>query len=194
MSFYRYTATWSGPGGPGRSHLDVRDAGGGFILPVDLNDIGAAWRAYFATLAGYLPNEWSIALSAEVSQLSDAGVLEDLINITTAGSSVVGTYSGTWAGAVGVLTRFVTDDVVGGNRVRGKTFFVPAGSTVAFDTDGTVNSTALSDFLGARITLHNAVAANNAVPVVFSQTHNNKYDITGFNIADRSAVLRSRRD
>jgi len=176
------------------SHLDVRDAGGGFILPADLDDIGTAWRAYFVALAGYLPNEWSIALSAEVQQLSDAGVLEDLINITTAGASVPGTYTGSWAGAVGVVTRMVTDSVVSGRRVRGRTFFVPAGSTVAFDQDGTLNSTALSDFLNQRITLHNAVAANNAVPVVFSPTHNDTYDVTGFNIADRSAVLRSRRD
>jgi hypothetical protein len=194
MSFYRFTAGWTGPGGPGVSHLDVRGLPGPFLDPADLNDIGAAWRAYFVTLAGYLPNEWQIGLSAEVQQLTDAGVLEDLSNITTAGGSVAGTYSGSWAGAVGVVTRFNTDSVVGGRRVRGKTYFVPAGSTVAFDQDGTLNSTALGDFLNARITLHNAIATNLGVPVVFSPTHGAIYDISGFNIADRSAVLRSRRD
>lgn len=194
MTFARYTAVWSGPGGPGVSHLDLRGVGGPVPVSTDLNDIGTAWRTYFTTLAGYLPNEWTIGLSAEVQLTTDAGVLEELVNITTAGAGVPGTYTGSWAGAVGVCTRFVTADVVGGRRVRGKTFFVPAGTTVAFDQDGTLNSTALSDFLNARITLHNAIASNGGIPVVFSPTHGNVFDITGFNIADRSAVLRSRRD
>lgn len=194
MSFYRFTAVWNGPGGPGVSHLDLRGAGGVALLQANLNDVATAWRAYFSTLAGYLPNEWTIGLSAEVLEMSDAGVLEDLHNVTTAGAAVAGTYSGSWAGAVGVCTRLVTDDVVNGRRVRGKTFFVPAGATTAFDQDGTMNSTALGDFLNARITLHNAIATEGGVPVVFSPTHGNVYDVTGFNIADRSAVLRSRRD
>jgi hypothetical protein len=194
MTFLRYSAGWTGPGGPGLSHLDVRGVGGPIPVSVDVNDIGAAWRAYFVTLAGYLPNEWSIGISAEVQITSDAGELEDLINITTAGASVAGTYTGAWAGAVGVCTRMNTADVVGGRRVRGKTFFVPAGTTTAFDQDGTLNSTAMGDFLNARITLHNAIATNGGIPVVFSPTHGAIFDVTGFNIADRSAVLRSRRD
>jgi hypothetical protein len=191
MSFFRALAIWSGPGGPGTSNLSYRS-----ILPAvaDHDACIAAWRAYFVTLQGYLPNDWAIGISAEVEQLSDAGVLEDLINVTTAGASVVGTYSGTWSGAVGVVTRFNTDEFIGGRRVKGKTYFVPAGSTVAFDNDGTLNSTALSDFLNARITLHNAMENAECRPVVWSPTHDNKFDISGFNVADRSAVLRSRRD
>jgi hypothetical protein len=193
MSFWRQKAVWSGPGGPGVSHLDYRDA------PVPIDDanhtaIAAGWRAYFNTLAGYLPNEWSIAVSSELQKLTDAGDLEELESLTSVPASVAGTYSGSWAGAVGVVTRFETGQIVNSRRVRGRTFFVPAGSTVAFDQDGTMNSTALGDFLGARVTLHNVLAAQNAVPVVFSPTHGAKYDITGFNIADRSAILRSRRD
>jgi hypothetical protein len=193
MSFYRASAGWSGPGGPGVSHLDYREA-----VPLGDNPnhdaILTAWRSYFSGLAGYLPNEWSIGVVAEVEQLSDAGVLEEVITSTGAGASVPGTYAGSWAGAVGVVTRFSTAEVINNRRVRGKTFFVPAGTTTTFDQDGTMNSTALSDFLNARITLHAALATNDAIPVVFSPTHNNKFDVTGFNIADRSAVLRSRRD
>jgi hypothetical protein len=191
MSFFRARAVWSGPGGPGSSRLDWRQP---TFLDSEMNAVITAWRAYFVGLAGYLPNEWSIGISAEVQELSDAGALEDLHNSTTAGASVPGTYSGSWAGGAGVVTRMVTDEFVGGRRLRGKTFFVPAGTTVAFDQDGTLNSTALSDFLNARTTLHNAIAAANAVPVVWSPTFDLIADITGFNIADRSALVRSRRD
>lgn len=193
MSFYRQTAAWTGPGGPGASHLDYRDAS--VILdPADHNDIATAWRAYFDTLKGYLPNEWQIGVVAEYQKISDDGVLEDVNTITGLGAGITGTYTGAWAGAVGVVTRLMTDVFIAGKRVRGRTFFVPAGTTVAFDNDGTLNSTCLSDFLNARITLHNAIAANQAVPIVYSAMHNQKCDISGFNIADRSAVLRSRRD
>lgn len=192
MSFYRMTARWNGPGGPGFSHLDFRD----------LDALGApnfdaaltAYRAYFNTLAGYLPNEWSIAVSSEIQKLTDAGVLEELAPVTVAPASVAGSYTGSWAGAVGVCTKLNTALIVNGRRLRGKSFFVPAGTTTAFDQDGTMNSTALGDFLNARVTLHNALLAQECGPVVWSPTHSVKADITGFSIADRSALLRTRRD
>lgn len=192
MSFYRMTAIWSGPGGPGSSHFDFRDLD--VLGTPNFNACLTAYRTYFNTLAGYLPNEWSIGVSSEIQKLSDAGVLEGLAPVSVVPASVVGTYTGSWAGAVGVCTRLVTDLFVGGRRLRGKSFFVPAGTTTAFDQDGTMNSTALGDFLTARTTLHNAVLAQEAGPVVWSPTHEVKSDIVGFNIADRSAVLRTRRD
>lgn len=193
MAFWRQTAVWSGPGGPGVSHLDYRGVPGDLGNP-DHNAIALAWQSYFNTLKGYMPNEWSVGVVAEVAALDDNGEITETVTITGLSGAIAGTYSGSWAGAVGVCTRFNTAEFVGGRRIKGKTFFVPAGSTVAFDQDGTLNSTALTDFLSARNTLHNAIAAEDGIPVVFSPTHHLTADITGINIADRSAVLRSRRD
>jgi len=192
MSFYRMTAVWSGPGGPGTSHFDFVDID--VLGTPNFNACLTAYRTYFNSLAGYLPNEWSIGVSSEIQHLSDAGVLEELAPVSVVPASVTGTYTGSWAGAVGVCTRLVTAEILNGRRLRGKSFFVPAGTTVAFDQDGTMNSTALGDFLTHRTTLHNAVLAQEAEPVVWSPTHSIKSAVTGFNIADRSAVLRTRRD
>jgi hypothetical protein len=194
INWARLTCAWTGPGGPGASHLDVR-AETGPADAADLDAVGTAFRAYYNTLAGYLPNDWSLAVSSEVLIIEDtSGELQDTVTITTAGSSVAGTGTGAWAGAVGVVTRFSTGAIIGGRRVRGRTFFVPAVSSLAFDVDGTLNSTCVSDFTTARTTLHTALATADTVPIVYSPTHHVIHDVTGFLVADRSAVLRSRRD
>lgn len=194
MSFFRLTALWTGPGGPGASHFDYRDPSNFFTDPVSHAPIVAAWRAYYNSLAGYLPNEWSIGVQGNVLKLSSAGALEDDLSSGSAPAAVAGSFSGAWAAGIGVVTRFETNSIVGGRRLRGRTFFVPVGGTVAFDSDGTLNSTCQGDFNSLRVTLHNAAATNNAVPIVWSKAHATTRDITGWSVRDRSAILRSRRD
>lgn len=192
--FYRLRAVWSGPGGPGYSNLDL-SGGIGEVTDSNLNDVGTAWRAYFTTLLGYLPNDWAVSLSSEVLVIEDStGQLTTTRSISTAGASQTGTASGTWAGAVGVCTRLSTEETINGRRLRGKTFFVPAAPSVAFDSDGTLNGTCITDFTSATTTLHAALATEGVDRCVYSPTHRLMRDVSGFTVLDRSAVLRSRRD
>lgn len=192
-NFARLRTLWTGPGGPGYSNLDV---GISAATPDEesVDDCAAAWRTYWDTLKGYLPNDWQVNVSSEVLIIDvEDNELVDTLTAASSGSAVTGTGSGTWAGAVGVCTRLSTADVVNGRRVRGKTFFVPAVSASAFDADGTLNSTCVSDFTSATTTLHAAIVTAGLGRKVYSPTHRALYDMTGFTVLDRSAVLRSRR-
>lgn len=191
-NFARMRTLWTGPGGPGYSNLDVAAAAG--ITATPLNAIGTAWNAYWTTVLGYLPNDWTINVMSEVGIIQDSdGILQSTMSITTAGSAKVGTAAGTWAGAAGLVTRLQTADIVAGTRVRGKTYFVPAAATLAFDSDGTLSSTCVSDFTSATTTLNAAIVTAGARRVVYSPTHRSLHDVSGFTVLDRSAVLRSRR-
>jgi hypothetical protein len=147
-----------------------------------------------AALRAWVPASVSVTALGEVKILNSAtGIQEDVYGGTPA----------TWAGgasgglgpgpAGGCITWKTNTFNVHGHRIRGRTFAVPMAAS-HFDTDGTLTT-------GGLTTLSNAAASyisSVPFPVIWRRpvAHAGGViaPIAAYSIADKAAVLRSRRD
>lgn len=125
---------------------------------------------------------------------------------TTSVQDPVGGSGGTFAGPAGFSVRWDTSIFLSGRRLRGRNYFVPAASAI-FDVDGTINSTVLLALRGNAAAFvasavnnlgvwqrpRDARPANGTVPPVTARSGGWGL-VTGSSVADKAAVLRSRRD
>jgi hypothetical protein len=127
-------------------------------------------------------------------------VIEDttgeLLDVWTAagGGTVVGTAGGVVAGGVGACVSWNTGGIIGGRRLRGRTFLVPLSST-AYESNGTLTSSALTA-IGA---FANGLMASGPLAVWHRPTSaggsdGNSYGVISNRIRDKVAFLSSRRD
>lgn len=136
----RQRVVWTGfPGSPGLSTFYFTDA-----APQQ-----GALRAFLAAVAGSLPNDVTLTLQPGGDVIEDstgvitgvwAGTLQTPITPT---GSAVG-----YAAPVGMLHRWETLKIVGGRRLRGRTYLVPARGD-AYQSDGSLLDTVLAGQLGA---------------------------------------------
>lgn len=195
MAMNRIRAVWSGfIGGPGVSTFYSTDV---------TNDLPRIY-AFFNALVSMLPLAVSI-------QVENAG---DIIDETTGrligswiGSvqpPVQGTTGGAYSAPTGLVVNWETGVVQDGSRLRGKTFIVPAAGT-AFADNGTLNDSARENLrvpaaalaaAGSLVVWHRPRAARPADgsrPAVTARA-GGYASLSGATVADRAAVLRSRRD
>lgn len=116
------------------------------------NDV-AAIRAFFNSLALQFPSGITFSVPGVGDTIDDAtGLINGAWNATAAPAIVTGTGSGAYAGNAGGIVHWLTSGVANGHRVRGRTFLVPLIAT-AFDTQGSLSTTALTAIRSAAATL-----------------------------------------
>lgn len=193
MDMLRITARWSGfLGAPGYSNFFF--AGGGGLIS-DAQQVADRVQDAFSRLSFVLAGPVSVAIEPEAAVIdSDTGEVTDYQAITPDGT-ITGGGSGTFAGPVGSVVNWRTNDLRNGRRIRGRTFLVPLSSE-AFDTNGTLTEAARLASTGFAETLVGGDFDSEfgvwSRPVggsggVFATA-------TGFSVPDMAAVLRSRRD
>lgn len=197
MDITRITARWTGfPGAPGYSNFYF-SAGwfDGGLFREEAEMLATRVRNAFGGISAALPSSVRIEIEPEAVVLdSDTGMASEFINIDTP-SVVEGQNNADFAGPVGAVVTWRTDDLRNGRRIRGRTFLVPLASVV-FEADGTLDATwreRINDFADE---LRGGVTDGDlgvwSRPVggsggVFAT-------VTGHTVPDMAAVLRSRRD
>lgn len=191
MSLDRVVVRWDGfVGGPGATVMHVLNA-----------PVSAVWLYnFFRDVKNFLPPTVNVTVPTEGFTIDVP--TGHITGSWTAASTpvVVGAMAGTYAAAAGACVTWKTPTVGPHGLIRGKTFLVPLGGD-AYDTDGTLLSTTRAAILTAAQSLITDAAGafmiyrrprvagdpGGASPGVAAE-------VTGRSVADKSAVLRSRRD
>lgn len=153
-------------------------------------------HGFFDGVAADLPSSVSIDVLSQVEVLDDiSGQLVDYSDDPEELDPVSGGSSGNFSGPSGAVVNWRTSTIVDGRRLRGRTFLVPLNNS-AYEPDGTLSNAAL-------------VRLNNAASVLSGAGFGSGFgilsrpsgggairfgEVTGHNIPDMAAVLRSRRD
>lgn len=177
------------PGAPGFMTFYTSDAGASrSSIQTFLN----AWK-------NAVPNAVTFTIPAEGDVIDDS--TGNLTGSWTAGTpiTITGTGGGAFAAATGACITWYTNTVVTGpsgkpRRLRGRTFMVPL-APVAFDSDGTITAASLATFRTSADALR--VAINLRVwhrPTTPGGSDGLSTTASSSNVADKAAVLRSRRD
>lgn len=197
MNITRITARWTGfPGAPGYSNFYFASGvvdGGLFGEEAEL--FAGRVSDAFDLLSPQLPSSVTIEIEPEAVVLdSDTGVASEFVNLDVP-DPVSGQTQQNFAGPVGAVITWRTDDLRNGRRIRGRTFLVPLATT-AFESDGTLTS-------GARDRVDDFAVAVRGGPGagdlgVWSRPVNGSggvfASVTAHSVPDMAAVLRSRRD
>jgi len=165
-----------------------------------------AIRAFFFAQRNRLPSDVHLIVENAGDIIEDTtGALEGTWS-TTAVTGIDGLGSGLYAAPAGYTVSWLTSTTLDGHHVRGRTFIVPANGSV-YQSDGTINSTELPGIqadaaalvvaaAGALVVWHRPKfgprpAGGGSRPLLRDGGHG---VITGSSVADRVAVLRTRRD
>lgn len=193
MAILRTTAVWSGfAGAPGYTNFFFAAFGSGDSAELEV----ARTREFFRALSSDLPESVTIQVQQEAAILDEAtGDLQSYVQVETAPTPVTGGSGAVFSAASGAVVSWNTDTVVRGRRVRGRTFIVPLDTT-AYDAQGTLASSTISLLNDAA----NALRGDGSGPqlVIWARPRTGAdgaiAPVTSHRVADRVAVLRSRRD
>lgn len=189
----RTRVLWTGfPGGPGYTNLFSRVSSIGTHDPtLAMDDVATL----FSGLATRIPSSVTLNIDPEVAYIEDTtGVAEGFDQVASVPSITQPSASGAYAAPTGASIEWSTDAVKNGRRVTGRTYLVPLVGA-AFEPDGTLVAAALDQLSSAA-----SVYALNSVAnqVVWSRpsgsSAGSSHSISGARVADKAAVLRSRRD
>jgi len=190
----KVTAVWTGWGGaPGYSNFYfVGDATG-----ADLTQITGAVRTFFAAFTLCLPTPVSVKVSQVVQQIDPStGALQLEKTAPADPAIVVGAGGANFASPVGACVIWRTTSTRNGHIVKGKTFLVPL-STAAYDTDGTILASRLTELRGAATALCGFAATGGSTFGVWSRPVAGAGGAVSHSgvatVNDRTAVLKSRR-
>jgi hypothetical protein len=198
-SMYRVRAKWQYPfGGPGLSTFYFTVTGGAPGSSADATTVAGRVRGAFDVAKTLLSTSTTVIVNPQVDVISD--VTGDLVGgfSITPPATVTGTVAGN-DGPTAIMAgmRLLTNDILGGRRVRGRSFFGPISGTLTnFPTPQAGIVTALNAFGVALITatppsaVAPAVVWNRPKPGVGGSMH----QITSVTVAPDWWVMRSRRD
>jgi len=190
----RYKLTWALPsGGPGVTTL--------FAFPDTTEQVFAdGARAFMsdalqvATAHDALPTGCSIQGDSIVDNIEVTdGTLASAVPVT-APVVINGNATGSYSAPSGAVITWLTGLVHQGRRVRGRTFLVPIANQ-QLDTNGTLGSAFLTNLRNAGA----AYIASAVNPCVWARpdqgtTNGAAFSIAAASVADKVAVLTSRRD
>lgn len=156
--------------------------------------------AFIDTIKGSMPSLVSFTVPNEIDVLEDT--TGELTGIETEGTvySTAGAASGGFASPTGACVTWITNAFVNGRRVKGRTFVVPL-AVGAYDNDGTLLGTVVTAFRNAAVTLftscdlavwHRPTVDRTTTPPTKNADGAGE-EVTGSTVADRAAVLKSRR-
>lgn len=190
-----YRVNWSGTAitGPGVSVFHGRTDGVA-TTSAAVQALADRVRKLFDDLKSKFPPGTQWTFPAEGVELdTTTGDLLDFHAITAPASvSSTATSSG-YARAAGARIDWLTTAIVGGRRLRGRTFLVPmAGPNLA--ADGTLETASVDAIRTAANAYKDTSVFSACHPGIWSRTHGILGDITSVNVPDMLTVLRSRRD
>ena len=192
---------WSGTtGGPGLTQFAMTALGGSFWTPADAQSAVDDVREFLVANQPYIPNEVNLQVMPDVDQYDElTGQLTATTTAATTPASLLGGATGTYAGGCGYRYNWRTGAIRNGRRVNGRTYIVPAATTI-FSSDGTLGSTQITTFNTAAATFLSSLASDGLALMVWSrpnETTGLPGAMTGVatgDVADKSAILRTRRD
>jgi len=191
----KIVAVWTGwAGGPGFSNFYL----GGNSDLTQLNAAADRISDFFSQLAPVLPNSISITVQPGVQRLASAsGEVIDEIALTEVLLPQTGVGGADFSAPSGACIVWRSLNSVGGRVVKGKTFLVPLASA-AYDTDGTLDASALGSIRAAIAQLMaNQPPSADGKLVVWHRPVNgaggSEHTIVSGTVSDRAAILRSRR-
>jgi len=156
-------------------------------------DLSTRVRTLFDTIKGLVTGAVTWDFPAEVLKLNTTtGDLEGVESVTKP-LNVVSGAGGSYAAPAGARIEWRTTAIVGGRRLRGRTFVVPLGAT-NYDTNGTISSSCITTLTAAGNAYKDTGVFTAVQPSIYSRTHGTQADITSVLIPDEAAVLRSRRE
>jgi hypothetical protein len=207
----RVKVRWSGfVGGPGYSIYHFKDfEGGGSTPPTTAMATAAVAKLndFSLALIGLVGRNVTMGVQNDVEVIEETtGEMVNILNATGGGNYLSNASAGqVMAGASGACINWRTGVVRKGRRIKGRTFLVPLKTTV-YDEDGTLTSAAIGTIQTAATALINTSGAADlgvyARPTRQEGDNGQQETIpdglwavaTSFNIPDKAAVLRSRRD
>lgn len=193
MAITRVTAVWTGfSGAPGYTNFFFNAFGGGDLVDLEV----ARVRSFFDALTLLLPSDVSIQVQQEASIIDEAsGELISYALASDAPPVVNGTQDTPYSAPSGAAITWNTDTVARGRRLRGRTFIVPI-TGAGYEADGTLGPNALGYLNTAAL----ALLGDGSGPglVIWSRPRDGAGGtigaVTSHRVADRAAILRSRRD
>lgn len=193
MAIHRVTVNWTGfTGAPGYSNFFFTGPGTGGAAVESRDRV----RGFFNAVRAILPTQVQFLVEGEVAVIDQAtGEITGYVMAEPEPVTGQGQMTGGYSAASGAVVTWNTAGVRNSRRVRGRTFVVPI-SGLAYQNDGTL--------LGTTITTLNT-AATELVGTGFNSgfgvwarpvggSGGGFYEVNGFRVPDKAAVLRSRRD
>ena len=172
--------------GIGGSGVSVFYCNFGSDITVELATFFNAVKANFPAVV-----TWDIPATGDVIDETNGEITGAWIGGTAA--TIVATGAGAYVGGTGAYVRWQTAGIVGGRRVRGRTFLCPL-ITTSFDTQGTILAGALTSFQTAATTL--AGSGKLRVwhrPSGPGATDGSQHAVVGATVPDKVTSLRTRR-
>lgn len=194
----RVTINWTGfVGAPGYTNLYFRNATPGTIDQAVVDNAIVKVDAFIAATVLRTPTTVTRAIDPSIEIIDDTnGELQSFMTGTIP-SPRVGTGTGAYSAPSGAVISWYTNTVRNGRRIRGRTFHVPIAAG-AMDTDGTIQTAALTDLRTAADNLRAASGASRLViwgrPTTPGGTDGVSAEVTASQVPDMAAVLTSRRD
>lgn len=193
---------WAGTsGGPGLTQLAIAEDTGGFWTATQAQNAVNAVRAFWNSVATYMPDEVVLTVSPVVDlyRETDNELIASEV-APTAPTSVVGLSTAIFSMASGMKVNLNTTTIRGGRRVRGAIYVVPAGSN-AYTTGGAVASAVRTAVNTAGATLDSTLNSSGLKLVVWSRGRDLPTpkvgaisDVTSLEVNEKVAILRGRRD
>lgn len=189
MILLKHTVRWDGfAGAPGYSnfyHLATDPQGD------DAQDAQDDLYAFFLSLGGYYPNVARWTINPVWQAITDtAGTIVADGTVGTPEAVITGNSGAAFAGNSGYAIEWNTGVVVGGRRLKGRTYMVPAVGV--FDADGTLSAAALSAIDSAAETFLGGPPEWRVWHRPTATEEGSSSPITSVTIRDRAAILRSR--
>ena len=193
MSINRLNAAWQNfPGAPGVTTFYTN----GTMTQAEVD----AFRAFFLAIASLLPTGLTVQVPSSGDIIDEAtGDITSTWSVGTTPAVVTGTKAGVYAGNAGAVVHWLTNGVVAGRRVRGRSFLVPIGSG-AYDNQGSLAAGTITTLQGAA----NALVAGaigfsvwarplkaGTPPVIVRP--GSYHGVAGMRVPDLAVSLRSRR-
>lgn len=186
----RVTTRWDGfPGAPGYtnfygSHNGVSAQDSADQFADDIHD-------FWLQVNGYIPDSVTLTIVPTWQSLSDSsGQLTGEGQLASPPAAVTGNNAGSYAGNVGVAINWVSETVLNGRFLKGRTYLIPM--TGVFDQDGTLSAAAISAIGTSAL----ALAEGSTNMLVWHRPVNgsggSSAQIATVTIKDRAAILRSR--
>lgn len=193
MAISRVTAVWSGfSGAPGYTNFFFDAFGGGDVVDLEVDRV----HAFFQAIREALPTGVVVQVQQEAAIIDEAtGELQSYAQSTDPAPEVLGYSTDAYSAPSGACVTWNTEAIARGRRLRGRTFIVPLGSD-AYDAQGNLTNQAIG-FLNAGAT---ALIGDGSGPqmVIWSRPRagvgGSIGAVTSHRVADKAAVLRSRRD
>lgn len=189
---YRVITNWSG-GKIGTGFTNMFFTAGVSTQQACVDAVRAFFSSSYSVGAG-LPTGVVLSWPATVDTIEATnGELTDTVGVT-APAVVTGSDSSRYAAVAGACVSWRTGAFVGGRRVRGRTFLVPAGGQM-LQADGTIDTTFIGFIQSAANTLI-AAAPELTVwhrPTSHAAANGSQHPVAAATISDQTAFLSSRR-